>query len=112
MKMSRADRAKQFAPFAALKGYDDLITEQGMERYERIILAEEDAQILSDKFSQIYRGMYVTIRYQGSTGIDEIFGRISEVEQALKFVRIDKKSIRMDDIVDIIGERIVEPKME
>ena len=71
-KMSRANRVKQFALFAALKGYDDMITEQGMERFKRIILAEEDAQVLSDKLSQFYQGLYVMVQYQGSTSVDKI----------------------------------------
>lgn len=112
IKMSRADRAKQFAPFAALKGYETLIAEQGSEQFERIILAEEDAQMLSDKLSQLYRGMYVVIRFQGSTGIDEVSGRISEIEPALRFIRIDKRSISIDDIVEIHSDQFFKQNLE
>ena len=109
-KMSRADRAKQFAPFAALKGYDDMIVATGTDRFTRILLCEEEAQMLSDKLLQLRRGMYVTIMFQTGNGIDELTGMISEVEPALRFVRIDRKMINMDDMIDITGEGIVEPK--
>ena len=41
--MSRADRAKQFMPFAALKGFEEAIGRAGKPVVERVILGE-DAQ--------------------------------------------------------------------
>lgn len=41
-RMPRADRAAQFAPFAALTGYDDAITEAGRLTSSKIELDEDE----------------------------------------------------------------------
>lgn len=105
--MSRAERAKQFAPFAALKGYDDLISEMNMDKFERMILSEEDARILSDRLSQLHRGMIISVQYYDACTISAEYGVVSEVESALRFIRINKKQIYMDDIIDINGEGLI-----
>ena len=43
MKMSQADRAKQFMPFAALKGYDDALRAKEKVVVPRKELSEEMA---------------------------------------------------------------------
>lgn len=48
-RMSNADRAAQFAPFAALTGYDGVIDETGRLTGERIELTEEMKAVLDQK---------------------------------------------------------------
>lgn len=48
--MSLLDRAAQFAPFAALTGYEDAIKETGRQTDEQIILSEESLNILNLKY--------------------------------------------------------------
>jgi len=52
-KMSMLDRAAQFAPFAALEGFDDSIDETARLVDERIELDEESYSILDAKFIEI-----------------------------------------------------------
>ncbi len=47
--MTREDRAAQFSPFAALKGYDEGLAETARLTQERIPLNEEGAAILDEK---------------------------------------------------------------
>ncbi len=51
-QMPMSDRAAQFAPFAALTGYDDAIRETGRITEARLVregeLKDEDAVILAD----------------------------------------------------------------
>lgn len=49
-QMSRIDRAAQFAPFAALTGYDDAIKETGRLTDDEIDLSEETLNQLNTKF--------------------------------------------------------------
>ncbi len=49
--MSQADRAAQFAPFAALRGYDDTIREAGRLTQAPVQLAEDE----KDRLDQIFR---------------------------------------------------------
>ena len=46
-KMSREQRAKQFAPFSALKGYEEAIKEEEMIMLEKME-SIEDLQIMSN----------------------------------------------------------------
>lgn len=47
-RMDMADRAAQFAPFAALTGYDDAIDEEGRITQQRVHLGEDGAGQLND----------------------------------------------------------------
>lgn len=49
-QMSRIDRAAQFAPFAALTGYDDAIKETGRLTDDEVDLSEETLNQLNIKF--------------------------------------------------------------
>lgn len=49
-QMSRIDRAAQFAPFAALTGYDDAIKETGRLTDNEVDLSEESLNQLNLKF--------------------------------------------------------------
>ena len=51
--MSRADRAAQFAPFAALTGFDGVIAETGRLTDGLIELTEEEMYLLDGQLRQI-----------------------------------------------------------
>ena len=53
--MSSIDRAAQFAPFAALTGYDVAIKESERKTDERILISEEDALKIDEKLKIIIR---------------------------------------------------------
>ena len=46
--MPRPDRAKQFMPFAALRGFDDVIDDRGVLRERRRILSEDERETLDE----------------------------------------------------------------
>lgn len=52
-QMSLYDRAAQFAPFAALSGYDEMIGEEARLLDNRIELSEEELEELNRKLSEI-----------------------------------------------------------
>lgn len=52
-KMSREERAKQFIPFAALKGYEDALREKEKVVVEKIELSEERKAELDAKLHQV-----------------------------------------------------------
>ena len=63
--MSVANRAKIFSPFAALRGFDDELAEEGAQtlRVPKAELSEEEKSTLSARLAGLCRGMTVTVRY-------------------------------------------------
>ena len=62
-KMSRLDRAKQFSPFAALKGYETALRVKEKVLVPRIELSEEAQAELDRKLHMIAKGDLVTVNY-------------------------------------------------
>ena len=58
-------QAKIFSPFAALRGFDDEISEEGAQtlRVPKAELSDEEKSALSDRLAGLRRGMTVTVRY-------------------------------------------------
>lgn len=64
-RMQVENRAKIFSPFAALRGYEEEIAEEGWKktRVSKKELSEEDIDRLSGLLRRIRSGMTVTVRY-------------------------------------------------
>ena len=63
-RMSLGSRAKIFSPFAALRGFDDELAEEGAQtlRVPKAELSDEEKAALSAKLATLRRGMAVTVR--------------------------------------------------
>ncbi|MBR3738807.1 MAG: hypothetical protein IKN26_08760 [Eubacterium sp.] len=110
--MSLHDRAAQFAPFAALRGYDDEITETARTTEARIELSAEKTEELNEKLkliaSDINQTPEVLITYfkpdnkkSGGAYITEtgFVRRIDEIEKIIIFT--DDRKININDIYEI-----------
>ena len=64
-RMPLAARAKIFSPFAALRGFDDELAEEGGQtlRVEKAGLSDEEQAALAEKLAGLARGSTVTVRY-------------------------------------------------
>lgn len=62
-RMCRADRAKIFAPFAALRGYEEAVYQQNIRRVERIVLTEDSKAKIDRRLKKLERGMEVAVTY-------------------------------------------------
>ena len=54
-------RAKQFSPFAALKGLDEALAEKERIRVEKRLLSEERLSELNDKLLSLTVGQIITV---------------------------------------------------
>ncbi len=110
--MSLYARSAQFAPFAALTGYEDAVRETGREVDEKIELSEEMKSILDAKLQLIKEKLpskkEITFTYfvpdsrkNGGTYITEsgIIKKIDDCKQKIIFA--DKREILIEDIIDI-----------
>lgn len=114
-QMAQKDRAAQFAPFAALTGYDDEIKETARLTDAKIELDEDKQRVLNEKQNflaeHIKEMPEVTVVYfvpdsrkSGGAYISYTgnLRRIDEYERMLVFE--DKTVIPIDDVYDIQSE--------
>jgi len=118
-QMSMEERAAQFAPFAALVGYEDAVEETARITTKRIELNEEEKNILDMKLQilneqiriQIYPN--VTIMYfvpdlkkEGGKYI-KISGTVKKIEEYKQLIILDDKTeIPISEIISINGESL------
>ena len=98
MKMSRADRAKQFMPFAALKGYEDALRAKEKIVVPRRELSEEMAQELDRKLHQIRKNDVVTVVFYDREEYIRITGMVSRVDMDGRILKIVNTKIGFEDI--------------
>ena len=114
-QMPMSDRAAQFAPFAALTGYDAAIKETGRLTDEKIELDEEALTALDMKYQLLMDALAdvpeVTItyfqpderkaggKYVSATGVVK---RLDDFERRITMQ--DGTKIPMDDVLSIDGE--------
>ena len=114
-QMPMSDRAAQFAPFAALTGYDAAIKETGRLTDERIELDEEALTALDMKYQLLMDAFddapEVTITYfqaderkAGGKYVSAV-GAVKKIDDFERRITMqDGAKIPMDDVLSIEGE--------
>lgn len=101
-KMSREDRAKQFMPFAALKGYPEALHQKEKIVVPRAEISEEYAETLDRKLRQIQKNDIVTVIYFCKNEYLKKTGMVSRIDETARVLKIVNTRILFDDIYDII----------
>ncbi len=57
LPLTMEQRAAQFSPFAALKGYGESITEEGREVVKKIVLSDDEKETLNNKINYLLDNM-------------------------------------------------------
>jgi len=122
--MSLYDRAAQFAPYAALSGYDDMVKEEARQVDNRIELSEEDLEQLNRELRRIgaaiAKGMKpeISVTYfvpdplKSGGRYETVTERIRKVDTGRQVMVLDKKNeksgdwetIRIGEILEIHGD--------
>ena len=100
-KMSQADRAKQFMPFAALKGYEEALRAKEKVIVPRIELSEEMAQELDRNLHQIRNKDVLTVVYYNGEDYVKITGMVSRLDPDARILKIVNTKILFEDMVSI-----------
>ena len=103
-KNSKADRARQFMPCAALRGFEAMIREQTREVTPKRGLSEYDAERLSKKMRMVQKGDMVCVTYYDRDAYVKLEGIVSDLDIPLRQLRVIKTVIPFDDIWDISRE--------
>ena len=100
-KMDRADRAKQFMPFAALKGYEEALREKEKIVVDKIELSEEMKDELDRKMKQIEKNSMVRVVYYKEEEYLQITGMVSRIDKDAGILKVVNTKISFDDIYKI-----------
>ena len=96
-----SDRAKQFMPFAALKGYYDFIYEREKISVPKKELSEDECATLSAKLSAIEKGQILKVIYYHDGAYVKQCGMVSMVDFTFRKLKIVKTEIDFDDVYDV-----------
>ena len=114
-RMSMLDRAAQFAPFAALTGYEAVVAEAARLTDDRLELSEDMKIILNDKMQMIVDNIdkepFVTIKYfvpdkrKAGGAYVEVSGIVKEIDEYERcIVMTDGIKIPIEQVRAIDGE--------
>ena len=103
-KMSREDRAKQFMPFAALKGYPEALQKKEKIVVPKVEVSEEYAEVLDRKLRNVKKNDIITVIYYSNHEYLKKTGMVSRIDETSRVLKIVNTRINFDDIYDIILE--------
>ena len=95
---SRAGRATQFMPFAALTGYHDLARQQEHVGEARHELTDEDAASLSQTVACLSRGDTVRVTYYRGDCYTTLVGTVTRINADFHVLRVGSTNIAFKDI--------------
>ncbi len=97
-------RAVQFTPFAALRGYYEMLRERERVRVEKAELMEDAAEMLSRKLSRVEKGQLLEVIHYSDGEYISTTGLVSSVDLFRRKLTIVKTEIAMDAILELRGE--------
>lgn len=116
-RMSLEARSAQFAPFAALTGYDDKVKETARRTDKRIELSDEEYNIINTKLQiikehikeqpEINFVIFVKDKLKDGGKYEEVNGKVRVIDEVNEeIILVDKRKIFLKNIYDINGEII------
>jgi len=102
---SRAERAKIFAPFDALKGFQEALLAEEFVPTPKIELSEDQIEEIDMKLRQISGHPVITVTYYSfaAQAYLEITGSVIRVSPADQILQIEQTRIAFSDIYSING---------
>lgn len=98
------DRAKQFMPFAALKGLPDALAAKEKIAVEKIELSPEMYEELDMKMHLVKRGKIITVIYFKDEEYLKLTGMVARIDPTSRILQIVNTKIEFDDILDVSVE--------
>lgn len=98
---NKADRAKLFIPFDALKGFHEALREKERILVEKKELSIEEIEGISIILQSIKNRDVVKVVYFDRNEYVELIGMVSNIDLVYKTIKIIKTEIKFDDILSI-----------
>lgn len=98
---TKADRAKIFMPFDAVKGFREALAEKERITVSKIELSEEHREELDRRLRMIHPGDIVTVVYFHGGEYVKLTGMVSKFSPAGRTISIVNTKIPLDDIREL-----------
>lgn len=99
--LNSSDRAKQFLPFDALRGFRESLLEVEKLVEGKKILTSDSEEELNKKFLTVDIGSRVLVKYYYQFEYIESYGIVKKIDTIYKNLYLDNSKISFDDILDI-----------
>lgn len=100
-KMPIEDRAKQFMPFAALKGLPDALAAKEKITVPKVELSEEMAEELDHRMHELAKGKIAAVVYFHKDEYVKTTGMVARIDETSRLLQIVNTKIAFDDILEI-----------
>ena len=100
-KMNREERAKQFMPFAALKGHMEALKRREKVVVERRELSEEYKEELDHKLRQVQKNDIVTVVFFCKDEYLKMTGMVSKIDVTARVLKVVYTKIAFEDLYEI-----------
>lgn len=99
--MPKEDRAKQFMPFAALKGLDEALAAREKIVVPKKELSEEMLQELDEAMHHVTKGSMISVVYYYKDEYIKITGIVAKLDEDAGYVQVVNTKIPFADILEI-----------
>lgn len=100
-KMDVSNRAKQFAPFAALKGFEEAIKAKETVYISKADLTKECEEEINEKLCILKNSDMVSITFYTINAYQHITGMVSEINAKAQYIKVVETKIPFKQIVRI-----------
>jgi len=100
-KMSTEQRAKQFAPFDALKGFSEVLREREKIKVSKKILSEDKIRELNDALLTLKKGENALVIYYNGDEYIQTEGTICKLNFTMHCLILDDVTINFEDLLYI-----------
>ncbi len=108
-KMPISERAKQFMPFAAVKGYHEALAKKEHITVPKNELTDDMAELLDYSLKSIQRGNVITVVYYHEKEYIKICGMAAKIDNEAKTLTVVDRIINFEDIINIEIEQGANP---
>lgn len=105
-RMSVEQRAKQFMPFAALRGLPEALAVKEKVIVSKVELSEEMSEELDRKMHLLEKGKVATVIYFSNDEYIKKSGMVARMDVTARVLQIVNTKISFDDIFDIQVEEL------
>jgi hypothetical protein len=99
--MPVSERAKQFLPFAAVKGLTEALAKKEKISVSKVELSEEMSSELDQKLNSLQKGVTVAVTYYCDGEYLKVIGIVAKPDTQKRTLRVDDIKISFDDLLEI-----------